>query len=216
MNGVGTEVRRLREAKGWSQTKLAAATGMAVSGVSQIENGHRNPNSATLIKLARALGVEVADLFPKVAEPLPFSQESEQRLSQVPDALRDYIIARLEKHGQELEDPQSLHFRTATAAALWLSGVNKEARMWTDWVIEHMLVLQPPTEGAFDPKTWTYPFHIAGVLLSFGSLSDAAEERISQMRDKPDELARKRLEEATKEAAEGMRRVEELQKAANA
>jgi len=44
---------------------------MAVSGVSQIENGHRNPNSATLIKLARALNVEVADLFPKGQAPLP-------------------------------------------------------------------------------------------------------------------------------------------------
>jgi transcriptional regulator with XRE-family HTH domain len=70
MSGVGTEVRRLREAKHWSQTKLAAETGMAVSGVSQIENGHRNPNSATLIKLARALEVEVADLFPKAEAPL--------------------------------------------------------------------------------------------------------------------------------------------------
>ena len=65
MGDVGAEVRRLREAKGWGQTKLAAAADMAVSGISQIENGKRNPNSATLIKLARGLGVEVADLFPK-------------------------------------------------------------------------------------------------------------------------------------------------------
>jgi len=64
MSGVGTEVRRLREAKNWSQAKLAGETGMAVSGISQIENGKRNPNSATLIKLARALDAEVADLFP--------------------------------------------------------------------------------------------------------------------------------------------------------
>jgi transcriptional regulator with XRE-family HTH domain len=71
MTGVGTEVRRLREAKGWGQTKLAAEAGMAVSGVSQIENGHRNPNSATLIKLARALEVEVSELFPKAQAPLP-------------------------------------------------------------------------------------------------------------------------------------------------
>jgi transcriptional regulator with XRE-family HTH domain len=65
MTSVGTEVRRLRESKGWGQTKLAAEAGMAVSGVSQIENGHRNPNSATLIKLASALEVEVWELFPK-------------------------------------------------------------------------------------------------------------------------------------------------------
>lgn len=71
MGEVGKEIRRLREARGWGQTKLAAAADMAVSGVSQIENGHRNPNSATLIKLAKALGVEVADLFPKGQSSLP-------------------------------------------------------------------------------------------------------------------------------------------------
>ncbi len=73
MGEVGKEIRRLREAKGWGQTKLAAAADMAVSGVSQIENGRRNPNSATLVKLARALEVEVADLFPKGQSPLPLS-----------------------------------------------------------------------------------------------------------------------------------------------
>jgi transcriptional regulator with XRE-family HTH domain len=71
MSGVGKEVRRLREAKGWSQAKLAAETGMAVSGISQIENDRRNPNSATLTKLARALEVEVADLFPLGQPRLP-------------------------------------------------------------------------------------------------------------------------------------------------
>jgi transcriptional regulator with XRE-family HTH domain len=71
MSGVGKEVRRLREAKGWSQAKLAGETGMAVSGISQIENDKRNPNSATLTKLARALEVEVAELFPLEQPRLP-------------------------------------------------------------------------------------------------------------------------------------------------
>jgi transcriptional regulator with XRE-family HTH domain len=71
MSGVGKEVRSLREAKGWSQAKLAVETGMAVSGISQIENDKRNPNSATLTKLARALEVEVADLFPLEQPRLP-------------------------------------------------------------------------------------------------------------------------------------------------
>ena len=64
MSDVGQEIRRLREAKGWGQPKLAVEAGVAVSGVSQIENGRRNPNSSTLVKLAGALGVGVADLFP--------------------------------------------------------------------------------------------------------------------------------------------------------
>ena len=62
---VGKEVRRMREAKGWSQAKLAGASDMGVSGISQIETGARNPSVVTLTKIAEALGVEVTDLFPK-------------------------------------------------------------------------------------------------------------------------------------------------------
>jgi transcriptional regulator with XRE-family HTH domain len=69
--GVGREVKRLREAKGWSQTKLAVEAGMSVSGISMIENGHRNLSTTTLAKLAEALGVGVRDLFPLDQAPLP-------------------------------------------------------------------------------------------------------------------------------------------------
>jgi transcriptional regulator with XRE-family HTH domain len=69
--GVGREIKRLREAKDWSQTKLAAEAGMSVSGISMIENGHRNLSTTTLAKLAEALGVGVRDLFPLDQTPLP-------------------------------------------------------------------------------------------------------------------------------------------------
>jgi transcriptional regulator with XRE-family HTH domain len=68
---VGREIRRIREEKGWSQTKLAAAADMGVSGISQIETGARNPSAVTLWKIAEALGVQVGDLYPKGQEPLP-------------------------------------------------------------------------------------------------------------------------------------------------
>src|SRR5215218_3170922 len=71
---VGREIRRLREARGWSQAKLAGDTGMGVSGISQIETGARNPSAVTLWKIAGALGVEVGDLFPKAQNPLPFEE----------------------------------------------------------------------------------------------------------------------------------------------
>src|SRR5918993_1137192 len=76
--GVGREVRRLREAKGWSQTRLATEASMSVSGVSMIENGHRNLSTTTLAKLAEALEVGVRDLFPLGQAPLP-DLEDEQR-----------------------------------------------------------------------------------------------------------------------------------------
>jgi transcriptional regulator with XRE-family HTH domain len=76
---VGQEIRQLREAKGWSQAKLAAAADMAVSGVSQIETGARNPSAVTLAKIADALEVEVADLFPKDQARLPFERDDLQQ-----------------------------------------------------------------------------------------------------------------------------------------
>ncbi len=65
--GVGREIKRLREERGWSMAKLAVEADMSVSGVSMIENGKRNLTTTTLAKLARAYGVEIADLFPKAA-----------------------------------------------------------------------------------------------------------------------------------------------------
>lgn len=83
---VGREIRRLREAKGWSQAKLAGDTGMGVSGISQIETGARNPSAVTLSKIAEALGVEVGDLFPKAQTPQP-SPEDAAHSEEVQEAL---------------------------------------------------------------------------------------------------------------------------------
>ena len=69
MGHVGEEVRRLREERQWSQPRLAVESGIAVSGISLIENGRRNPNAGTLTRLADALGVEVGDFFPKAKAP---------------------------------------------------------------------------------------------------------------------------------------------------
>jgi transcriptional regulator with XRE-family HTH domain len=68
---VGREVKRLREARGWSQMRLAVEAEMSVSGISMVENGHRNLTTTTLGKLAKALEVEIADLFPKGQASLP-------------------------------------------------------------------------------------------------------------------------------------------------
>ena len=79
--GVGRQVKRLREERGWSQAKLAVEADMSVSGVSMIENGQRNLTTATLGKLARAFGVEVADLFPKAQSPLPLEGSGQREAS---------------------------------------------------------------------------------------------------------------------------------------
>jgi transcriptional regulator with XRE-family HTH domain len=66
----GSNVRRLRLEKGMSQTALADAAGLAQPHVSRIERGVESGSARTQFALARALGVEVHDLFtfPTTAE----------------------------------------------------------------------------------------------------------------------------------------------------
>jgi transcriptional regulator with XRE-family HTH domain len=54
---------RLRKAKGWSQKELAEEAAMKQPKIAQIERGDANPELRTISRLARALGVEPADLL---------------------------------------------------------------------------------------------------------------------------------------------------------
>jgi transcriptional regulator with XRE-family HTH domain len=209
---VAQEIRRLREEKGWSQTKLAAAADMAVSGVSQIETGVRNPSAVTLTKLANALEVEVADLFPKGQAPLPL--ETTQGGS-VPEALSSYLKRRAKSHAAELDDDSSPHFKNATAATLWVASIQSEARDWANWAIEEASVLMPQRDGLLDPDALRDALKVMGHLLSFHHISRQAEKRIAAMTDRPDELAQKRLEKARREAQESEQRLEKWRRAAS-
>ena len=61
---IGTIVRRLRRQRQLTQEQLAARTGLSQGHVSHLENGERlNPGMTTLKRLARALGVPVAELL---------------------------------------------------------------------------------------------------------------------------------------------------------
>jgi transcriptional regulator with XRE-family HTH domain len=69
------ELRRIREEAGLSQAQLARESGVDRATINKIEQGKRSPSIATLENLSRALGVEVADFFPKAQAPLPEIQE---------------------------------------------------------------------------------------------------------------------------------------------
>jgi|SRR5215203_812248 len=89
MTNVGEQIRRRREDKGWTGLQLAVKAGMAPSAVSQIETGKRNPNSASLVKLASALGVDVGDLYPKAQATLPLEEEALMAQPRVQGWLRE-------------------------------------------------------------------------------------------------------------------------------
>lgn len=60
---LGTNLRRLREAKGLSQEAFAFEAGIHRTYVSDIERGARNPTITVVENLAVALGVTASDLL---------------------------------------------------------------------------------------------------------------------------------------------------------
>jgi len=100
LEAIGHNIRRLRDEKGWNQTELGFRAGASPSIISLIENGKRNPSTATLAKIAEALEVEVVDLFPKgrrsSPEPSLFNGNDERDSSVFAEtmiALADHWIA---------------------------------------------------------------------------------------------------------------------------
>jgi transcriptional regulator with XRE-family HTH domain len=70
-------LKELRRRKGWNQRDLAKAAGIGQDTVSSVESGRQEPRPSTLKKLARALGVEIAELYGEASQtaPTPFSLE---------------------------------------------------------------------------------------------------------------------------------------------
>ena len=121
------ELKRLREEKGWSQTRLAQESGVDRATINQVEGGRRSPTIATLELLASALGAEVADFFPKAQAPLPLDaptggertpQEFERTLAYVmepvvAEALKEeqaanrFLSSQGEKQDRVLDPPEA-------------------------------------------------------------------------------------------------------------
>lgn len=60
---LGRHIANLRKANGYSQLDICAEIKMEKSNLSAIENGRQNATSLSLLKIAKAIGVKVSDLF---------------------------------------------------------------------------------------------------------------------------------------------------------
>jgi transcriptional regulator with XRE-family HTH domain len=60
---ISDKIKKVREAKGLSQKEVALMLKMDASQYSRIENGKNDPTTSTMQKIAKTLGVSVADLF---------------------------------------------------------------------------------------------------------------------------------------------------------
>lgn len=59
---VGSNVRRLRQARGLSQEQLAFEAQIDLTYLGGIERAHRNPSLLVMVRLASALGATPAEL----------------------------------------------------------------------------------------------------------------------------------------------------------
>ena len=63
MSILGENIKRIRKARGYTITYLADRAGVGISTISQVETGRRqNLQADILIKIAKALGVDTAEL----------------------------------------------------------------------------------------------------------------------------------------------------------
>jgi transcriptional regulator with XRE-family HTH domain len=60
---LGTRVKHLRGARGWSLESLATASGVSRSMLSQIERERANPTLAVTLRIARAFGLTLGELI---------------------------------------------------------------------------------------------------------------------------------------------------------
>ena len=61
---VGKRIRELRKEKGFSQENFAYEVGLDRTYMGSVERGERNLAAINLIRIAKALKVEVGELFP--------------------------------------------------------------------------------------------------------------------------------------------------------
>jgi transcriptional regulator with XRE-family HTH domain len=73
---VGTQIAKLRQRAGLTQTQLAALAGMSAPKISDIERSARNVTFATIVRIASALGSRVDINFKSHKIPRPKSRAS--------------------------------------------------------------------------------------------------------------------------------------------
>lgn len=71
----GKVLQRLRKAKGLSQEELSFRSQLDRTFISRLESGLRQPTIATIIKLAKALGVSAASIVAEVEDVINEDQQ---------------------------------------------------------------------------------------------------------------------------------------------
>jgi len=101
---IGDNIKKIRKDKGVLQKEAAAAVGLNNSNYNRMENGHREPTVASLIKLAELFGVNVDYLInPKTDFPVEvhiedkFAQEQVRLINQLSEDNKQLVEQMINK-----------------------------------------------------------------------------------------------------------------------
>jgi len=81
---LGKRIQQLRKHKKITQDTLAELIGIDPKNVSRIENGNSYPSPETLVSIAKALDVEIYELF-VFKEQIPYEQMKKEIISALND-----------------------------------------------------------------------------------------------------------------------------------
>lgn len=86
MISFGEKLRELRRKRGISQGKLAVKTNLSVAHIQSLEIGRRaNPRTNTIVALAKALDVPVAELIEETPQPRQLTMEETELMKLLRD-----------------------------------------------------------------------------------------------------------------------------------
>lgn len=111
---LSKKIRELRRSYGWTLEELGAATGLAVSTLSKIENDRMSPTFDVVQKLAHGFEVDIAELFASPSETRAGSRRSIIRNGE--GRLLDAGVYRHQLLAAELTNKRILPFLTTITA----------------------------------------------------------------------------------------------------
>lgn len=88
---LGARIKEIRKAKGLSQDKLSEKVGIDAKHLSRIEVGRSFPSLDTLARLAKALNVEIKDIFEFAHEAKSLIELKETLSSLMEEATEDKL-----------------------------------------------------------------------------------------------------------------------------
>jgi len=99
-------IKRIRKAKGWNQKDLAEQSNLTRSQFSLIESGKQQPGINILVRIAKALDIEVGELFLNPDVSKRSLQDKVEQLKQLPEKERSAIETMMDLAIQRQRDQE--------------------------------------------------------------------------------------------------------------